>query len=397
MNRSKRIIFSAAAFLFAVLVMLTAAFSMGAAWRERGGAGLTAAAEVCSYEERGEAADISAHIGLSDYGYDRAERVSSPVRVASESDNGGEGSGVMPTWLWILVVVIGVLLVAIVTLIVLILRKTDKADAAEKDTVIIEDIGGNEASDGEEETVTDAVEPEEEGAEEELSAAEEPESEPVSEEEVKSEPVSEEYAAAETVSEEPEYGEEAEEETAAPQEESYEEFVGEEGKRYTYDKSYTARLSQADEELKEFYSRVKHAILSYKGVKSRISWHFETYNVGRNRCIRMQFRGKSLYIYFALDPETVEEKYHVKDLSDKARYADTPAMLKIRRARSASYAVALTAVLMERLGVQKAEEPTADYKLPYKTTRELLEEGLVKIKETGARPAFPEKNVGSAV
>ena len=66
MNRSKRIIFSVAAFLFAVLVLLTAAFSMGAAWRERDSAGLTAAAEVCSYEERGEVADISAHIGLSE-------------------------------------------------------------------------------------------------------------------------------------------------------------------------------------------------------------------------------------------------------------------------------------------------------------------------------------------
>ena len=42
-------------------------------------------------------------------------------------------------------------------------------------------------------------------------------------------------------------------------------------RRLTLDRSFTARLVQADDNTKEWYAALKNALLSYKGVHSRIS------------------------------------------------------------------------------------------------------------------------------
>ena len=41
-----------------------------------------------------------------------------------------------------------------------------------------------------------------------------------------------------------------------------------------YKKSFTAKLIQSDDEVKSYYSSLKNELLSYDGVKSRISWKY---------------------------------------------------------------------------------------------------------------------------
>ena len=77
-----------------------------------------------------------------------------------------------------------------------------------------------------------------------------------------------------------------------------------------YKKSFLARLIQSTDETKSFYSDIKNAMLSYKKTNSRISWHFDTINSGRNKLLKFAVRGKTLMLYLALDAnDYVDTKY----------------------------------------------------------------------------------------
>ena len=85
-----------------------------------------------------------------------------------------------------------------------------------------------------------------------------------------------------------------------------------------------ARLIQSPDRTKNYYSTLKNAILSYKKVKSRVSWNYDSINNGRNKLIKFNVRGKTLNVYFALNAEDyVDSKYKVIATETK-KYAETP-------------------------------------------------------------------------
>ena len=154
------------------------------------------------------------------------------------------------------------------------------------------------------------------------------------------------------------------------------------------DKSFTARLTLAENDTKAYYNELKNYILSYKYVRSRISWSYDTFNKGRNKICRLQLMGKSLYLYAPLDPKSLEPKYHHKDVSGVARYADYPTKLKVRSARSLKYAKALVDMVMGNFALERDEAYVAeDFTFTYKTQEELIAAGEIRKREITA-PAF---------
>ena len=149
-----------------------------------------------------------------------------------------------------------------------------------------------------------------------------------------------------------------------------------------YSKSFTAKLIQSSDTTKDYYSQIKNCLLSYKGVKSRISWKWETFRLGRKALAKLRLRGKTLSIVMALDPADYENtKYRVESLADVKTYADTPCLYRIKSDRKLRYCKELIAELMLKNGVQ--ENPTAeniDYvsQHPYEETDALIERGLIK-------------------
>lgn len=184
--------------------------------------------------------------------------------------------------------------------------------------------------------------------------------------------------------------ESVEEEVAEEAAEEIEEEVaaGEDGKKTSvgFDRSFTGKLIQAKDETKEYYSAIKNAILSYKGkgkhVSDRISWKYETFNIGRNKVVKMKVRGKTLCVYLALDPKTYTgTKYKVEDVSDSKSDEGTPLMYRINNARRAKYVLALIAATMENYAFAINENATTeDYTkgLKYKNDAKLVKEGLAK-------------------
>ena len=205
----------------------------------------------------------------------------------------------------------------------------------------------------------------------------EEEVEETTEETVEEQPAQEELAATAVVMEE-----EVEEETES-EEEPEEEAVDAFGNVIRYRKSFMARLIQTQNPNQDYYTEIKNELLSYKGVKSRVSWNFDSFNKGRKKCAKMAIRGKTLIIYLALDPNDEEKfpktKYFQYDAGAVNRFAEVPFRMKIRSDRACKYAKELIAIMMAELGLVKKEIVPEDYHMPYETTEQLIGEGLIKI------------------
>ena len=157
-------------------------------------------------------------------------------------------------------------------------------------------------------------------------------------------------------------------------------FVTEGQDKVRYDRSFEAKLIQLKDETKEWYTTVKNELLSYKKVRSRISWRRESFQMGRMKIARFVVRGKTLCLMLAVEPSGYAgTKYAVEDVSNVASSAGTPTMYRIKSARRAKYAVEMIAGIMKELSVGKQpgyEEK--DYFIPYEGTMGLIRKGLIK-------------------
>ncbi len=152
-----------------------------------------------------------------------------------------------------------------------------------------------------------------------------------------------------------------------------------------YRRSFRARLIQADDEMKDYYNSLRSELLSYVGVKERVSWNYDSYNVGRRQFAKINANRKSIILYLALAPASVDEKYTFRDVSEKKRYAAVPVRYKITGSRSFKYAVELIAQAAAEFGLDyKRFEERLD--IAYEERDELIKKRLIKVyakRETG--------------
>ncbi len=168
--------------------------------------------------------------------------------------------------------------------------------------------------------------------------------------------------------------------------ERYEELQGQEKEGLIqivtrYRRSFMSRLVQSQGDVQAYYGEIKNKLLSYKGVKGRVSWGNESFNKGRTYIAKVNAKSKTLYLYLALDPATLEEgAYNFEDMSAKKKYENVPVLIKIKGPRKLKYALELIdKICNENLALPAVKnfEPT-DYTLPYWPTEELVKTGLVK-------------------
>ncbi len=152
-----------------------------------------------------------------------------------------------------------------------------------------------------------------------------------------------------------------------------------------YSRSFTARVIQAPEALKNYYAEIKNEILSYNLVKSRISWKHDAFNRGRLQLAKIVVRGKSLCVYLALDPGAYEyEKYHQTDKSGTNAYAKVPMMIRIKSDLGLRKAKFLVSEMMANYDIERGETQDLDFlsSYSYRDTKTLIGEGLIKELET---------------
>lgn len=126
-----------------------------------------------------------------------------------------------------------------------------------------------------------------------------------------------------------------------------------------YVKTFHARIRLAEPDVKDDFVTISNALLGYDGVKMRESNRFVTFYRGRTTLARINVVGKTLYVYFATDPETVDVKYHVRNVSERKSYADTPSLLRVRSVRALKYALELVDKVSADNGITPTYKPSA--------------------------------------
>ena len=181
---------------------------------------------------------------------------------------------------------------------------------------------------------------------------------------------------AEKVAEEPEVEDDDEEED----DEESTNFITEGAERVRYNRSFTAKVCQLNNETKEWYSELKNELLSYQGVKDRMSWKRETFRLGRVSIARIVVRGKTLCLMLAVEPISYNgTKFAVEDVSNMANTVDTPSLYRIKNARRLKYAKDMLAGMMKEFKSFKNPQYSAqDFFLPYEGDMALMQRGLVK-------------------
>ncbi len=160
-----------------------------------------------------------------------------------------------------------------------------------------------------------------------------------------------------------------------------EDMLTPEGAVVRYNRSFTARIIQANDDLKARYSELKNYLLAYKGVTSRISWRRESFRAGKQNAVCFTVRGKTLCLCLTSDPKKYENtKYKVEDLTLRSKNAKFPLMFKINGDRRVGYAKDLIDELMAERGIKKLPEyKAADFKPAYKNTETLVRRDLIRI------------------
>lgn len=157
-------------------------------------------------------------------------------------------------------------------------------------------------------------------------------------------------------------------------------------KNVSLKKSFRAKLALSCEDLKENFASVCNEFAKFNKVKLRFSSRYASFYSGRTLLLKAAVVSeKTLKLYFALNASALPEKYKVKDVSDKAGYIATPAMLVVKSKRAAKYASEIIAIVCNEYGLTKAkmEQPlvtAADY--PVMSVVEMIEQGWIKIRKT---------------
>ncbi|MDE6605952.1 MAG: hypothetical protein K2K85_08040 [Clostridia bacterium] len=163
------------------------------------------------------------------------------------------------------------------------------------------------------------------------------------------------------------------------------------------ERTFTARIIQAKKQVKEYYSHIKNAFLSFKKVSARMSKPRESFRYGRATIARLAIRGKTLRLYLDLDPlNYADGRYKVDDVSDIATYADTPLLIKITNERRCEYAIELIEDLMIKIDAiadDKFEEVDYVEKMPFESTDALVDKGLIVKKLAKGTSLFDSKVV----
>ena len=148
---------------------------------------------------------------------------------------------------------------------------------------------------------------------------------------------------------------------------------------YRYIRTYMARLIQAEDNVKDMYNVIKNKLLSYKKVKCRLSKKRETFYLGRQTLVKLDVKGKKLDLYLSLDPSEFNDKaqyYNYIDISQKN--ALLPMLMKVSGPIKLRRALELIDILMSKVGaLALTNYAEQDYRMPYESTEELIERGLI--------------------
>lgn len=156
-------------------------------------------------------------------------------------------------------------------------------------------------------------------------------------------------------------------------------------------KSFKANMMLAEENVKEFYSLVKNELKRY-GLSSRVNWNSEAFKLDKDLVAKLQFSGKTLGLYIALNVNEVDEMFKVEDVTEKEELSG---LYKVNNGKRAKLALDLIALLAKKYNLERKDSKEVDYAkdFPSDTESSLLEKGLIKEEVTKKITKVAKKEV----
>jgi hypothetical protein len=126
------------------------------------------------------------------------------------------------------------------------------------------------------------------------------------------------------------------------------------------------RMATAHASLTSQYDELKNYILAFK-VKSRLSNTGDTFRLHKEEFIKITLAGKSLKLYFALNPKSYDDtSIPVDDVGDKKMYRDMPLMFKVKSNLSLKRAKILIDDLMKSKDLAQKAIGSIQWSLQFK-------------------------------
>ncbi len=124
---------------------------------------------------------------------------------------------------------------------------------------------------------------------------------------------------------------------------------------------FEKRIHAADPLMKEHFNELKSDILAY-GVKSRVSNSGDTFRLHTKTYVKITIAGKSLKLYFALDPKDyADSKMPLADAGHKGIYKEIPLVFKVKSELSLRRAKQLVADAMAKDNLVQGEVVAHDW------------------------------------
>ncbi|MDE7191279.1 MAG: hypothetical protein K2O35_02230 [Clostridia bacterium] len=120
--------------------------------------------------------------------------------------------------------------------------------------------------------------------------------------------------------------------------------------------SFEERINEIDEASMEYYNRLQTRLLSYKGMKSRLSLRCDSYRAGKKLLAKITIGGNSLKIYLAIDAtqeEIAQKKIRFRDMSKASAYKEVPAMIPVKSELCVRKLCDIIDIMMSQRGLEK--------------------------------------------
>lgn len=144
-------------------------------------------------------------------------------------------------------------------------------------------------------------------------------------------------------------------------------------------RTFMEKYEGLDDSTKAKYMEIRRELLSYAGVRSRISKHCDSYRFKKEIKVKINIQGKTLKIFFALDPNAYKgTTYPIIDVSSKKVYAEVPTLLKVKSDLSVKRAKQLIADLMDENDIERLPEAPSDNDLVMRQDLDIIRRSFVE-------------------
>ena len=151
-------------------------------------------------------------------------------------------------------------------------------------------------------------------------------------------------------------------------------------------RGFVAKLKLADKETKEYYSALKNRLLSYNGVKDRMTFKQENFRANKGKVAVLKMQGKTLCLFLDInDPATLEKYQRYLKLNEKDKMKDTSHYVRITSQRKLSYALNMIDAMFKEKNIELGQASNVDFTKDIKreSIEAMIAKGLIKDKTGG--------------